>query len=860
MLPTVDPDRYHRAAQRFVAFFRELQGVFVERDDLLTQIALALIGREHVLITGPPGTAKSQLAAAVLRRILGEKTGEPSVYTRQFTESTVQTDLVGPLDFKTLMESGRTAHFTDEGILGSVHAFLDEVFDGRDMLLRGTLNLLQERELKEGAKTTRGQIECALMTSNRYLAEILEGSRETLLAFVDRVAFVNYVPKGFADPLNLALVLRRALSGEAPELRAPLAIEDLDVLQAVAESVVVPDAVCDALARLLEMLEAELALATRSDPGFVPTRYFSTRTAVRAGRVLRAICVFDKLVAAPERPLEVVGRDFARLRLHLVLGGLGPEHARALLARELDPRERRQLDILRTEREIYERCLAKLPPLPDAPKPAPPPAYAPDTGGALTALGVDELARAAQELCAASLSAAGDGRAARRFREVVATLGEKALRAGLAPAALPEATVRELANLADHLEQTSPGLRPLARWVRGRALALLDQTVLRPGVHADAALLLVAGDGKASASSLEAAADLRLKALEELVGLRHELTRLGADRDGPADDEPWRRAADRLENEVGLLFDAAFRDKVAKALASEAAPLKVIARVGPALRQLESHQARLVALGAPRGRLSGRVAGERLRPLVRGIFPARVRPASREQLLVECDELLTHLRAAGLDSVIRPEDLAAWTAAALNAGGQPADGDARAPDQDGFRALRGRLGPSALATLSQVVARRIWPDVERAAELPAQVLAAVAALLRGLDDKTRAGLCELDLARGAEQVAYLESWWAVLAGAPGPSAASVADAVSRVEAVVGSGFLRVVRDEAALAHIALEARQLADTFPACAPAVEKLAARAAHLEDVCTARLVDLISRRADAAWSGVLKRARPEG
>ena len=55
---------------------------------------------------------------------------------------------------------------------------------------------------------------------------------------------------------------------------------------------------------------------------FLPTRYLSTRTAVRAGRVLRAICVYDKLFASPNRPLVVQGKDFARLRLHLVDGHL----------------------------------------------------------------------------------------------------------------------------------------------------------------------------------------------------------------------------------------------------------------------------------------------------------------------------------------------------------------------------------------------------------------------------------------------------------------------------------------------------------------------------------------------------------
>src|SRR3954447_23442284 len=186
------------AAGRFRGVFQELSRTFVERDDLLAQIALGLLGREHVLMTGPPGTAKSGIAAAVVGRIVDERTSKPSVFARQFTESTVQTDLVGPIDFKTLMQTGRTEHFTDEGMLGAVHAFLDEVLDGRDMLLRSALNILHERELKEGTKTVTGRIECALMTSNRYLADILDNER--LVAFVDRIAFLSFVPKGFAAP------------------------------------------------------------------------------------------------------------------------------------------------------------------------------------------------------------------------------------------------------------------------------------------------------------------------------------------------------------------------------------------------------------------------------------------------------------------------------------------------------------------------------------------------------------------------------------------------------------------------------------------------------------------------------------
>ena len=67
-----------QAGDRFVAFFRELQGAFIEREDVLKQIALALLAREHVLMTGPPGTAKSQLAHRVLGRIVSQDTGGPA--------------------------------------------------------------------------------------------------------------------------------------------------------------------------------------------------------------------------------------------------------------------------------------------------------------------------------------------------------------------------------------------------------------------------------------------------------------------------------------------------------------------------------------------------------------------------------------------------------------------------------------------------------------------------------------------------------------------------------------------------------------------------------------------------------------
>ena len=87
-------DPFVEASQAFRAFFQELEGAFFERETLLVQTALGLLCREHVLVTGPPGTAKSAVANSVLGRIVDERTGLPSLFSKQLSETTVQADLI----------------------------------------------------------------------------------------------------------------------------------------------------------------------------------------------------------------------------------------------------------------------------------------------------------------------------------------------------------------------------------------------------------------------------------------------------------------------------------------------------------------------------------------------------------------------------------------------------------------------------------------------------------------------------------------------------------------------------------------------------------------------------------------------
>ncbi|MDP1821999.1 MAG: AAA family ATPase [Archangium sp.] len=357
-----DEVRFTESSTAFRGFFTELKEAFIERESLFTQLELALLCKEHLLIIGPPGTAKSAIAGAVLGRIVDEKSGRPSLFSKQLAENTVQTDLIGPVDFKVLTETGRTEHLTEEGMLGAVHAFLDEVFDGRDMLLRSILNVLHERELKHGRKVTPGRCECAVMTSNRYLSEVLQRSPETLQAFADRISFICFAPKSFARRSSRGQMLHRAQTGQRPALHARLTLQQLDVLQEAVEAVEVPPLVAEGMEELADALERDLLSQVAKLPDYVPTKYFSQRSMVKALWVLKAIVVRDRMYRRPERRLVAEPGDLEMLRHFFLLGGPVEAELDALLKQSSDPRERAQLEIIRVESKTFAQAYAKLAP------------------------------------------------------------------------------------------------------------------------------------------------------------------------------------------------------------------------------------------------------------------------------------------------------------------------------------------------------------------------------------------------------------------------------------------------------------------------------------------------------------------
>ncbi len=839
------------ARERFRAFFVELEQRFVEREDAIEQVALALLARQHVLLTGPPGTAKSALCKCVLENIVDRATGAPSVFSRQLTESTVQTDLVGPLNFKTLMESGRSEHFTDEGMLGAVHAFLDEVLDGRDMLLRSTLNMLHERELKQGAKTTKGDIECALMTTNRYLSEVLEQSKETLLAFVDRIAFVVFVPKGFGRSENLVTILERQMEGRFGGPMPLLTIQDLDILQDVAESVQFPEHCNATLVDFLQRFERETAAATRADPSFMPTRYISTRTVVRTARLLRAICALDWIMSDNSRPLRVSYKDFQKLRLTLLLSGPTASDLPDLIDRETDPRERRQLTILQTERQVFDRVVAEMPVEPTEEGAEQEPSELPSLVG-YHHKSVEEQIELCDVLVNGTRTGGTRGVEARTLlEEATAILVHRAVSSALQAGMKPhegEFAVGNLSQLANKLDKAHPAARRLAPWVRTRALDVLE-------AHLELSPVDIGHATRQSLSddwSLEQTEEHATDAVDRLYHRWRTRDALVAGGATPTDQsEPrWDRAVSDLERTLVQLWDEGLRQHLLRrqregaVLGAELdSTLELLAKP---LELMTTSGARLSWIGGRRSRVTQLVLGHRLLPILERAFTQNA-PKSRMDVAHSVESLLQKLDNAGLHWAIAPESLIAWATQALLDAVEPESTTPAEYSYQGYRALRESQPKVALCYALVEVCTHIATRTTESRTLEDAGIQVVRDLLVTLDVATLERIVELDLQRINTAFNFVSTWWDQR-----QREAQDVPPKERLQHLHASRIHLLLEDESVLLRFSLEARLLGDLIPMASERCRALQEQLVQLNERVRADLRELWDMRSAGVWNEI--------
>ena len=271
----------------------------VDRQVLVELVALALVAREHLLVVGPPGTAKSQ----AVRRIAQQFRGSYFEYLLgRFTEPT---DIFGSVDLAKLRQG--QVEIQTAGMLPEAEiAFLDEVFLGSTAILNTLLALLNERVFTRGHTRLASPLRVCVGASNSIPTE------PALEAFADRFLVRVFVESLPDEMLETLLEAGWTVNGESAPKTSSVAssIADLEVLASHAAALDLTP-IRPRLAEAIRLLrQAGISLSDR--------RVVKTQRLVAAATVLRSSLaptgadLWPVVFAVPSAEQQTLAREVLR--------------------------------------------------------------------------------------------------------------------------------------------------------------------------------------------------------------------------------------------------------------------------------------------------------------------------------------------------------------------------------------------------------------------------------------------------------------------------------------------------------------------------------------------------------------------
>ncbi len=352
---------------RFNAYFGVVNKYLKEREFVVEIIQIALLAREHVLLMGPPGNAKSLISDVILGNISNEETGNGSYYKIQMTPETTMSETHGPLDYVKLSSTSKYERIYEEGMLMSRNVFVDEIFDSRANALRNLLMLMNERAHAQGPRIIKGKIETIIAATNRYISEVYEtAGTDGPKAVIDRFAFSIFVP-GDLELTQSAVELVQTAKKQKMVL-PKLSFQDLDKLRSLVSEVEIPDSVAKFLVHLRSRIKEDTEAREESGlkaykekikngelppPPYRATKYQSPRTLNKAGGILKAIVVQEWLKSGGTRPLRATLEDVKKLEIFFTLNGPRADFIEQEIGRAVNEHEKVQLMSIKQERETF---------------------------------------------------------------------------------------------------------------------------------------------------------------------------------------------------------------------------------------------------------------------------------------------------------------------------------------------------------------------------------------------------------------------------------------------------------------------------------------------------------------------------
>ncbi len=233
------------ARERLRRIREELTQTFLERSDVIDGALAALLAGQHVLLIGPPGTAKSMLADELCRRLDGA-----AYFQWLLTKFSTPEELFGAVSLRAL-ENDEYRRVTTHKLPEAHIAFLDEVFKANSSILNSILTLMNERRFHNGREAADVPLITLFGASNELPEE------DELQALYDRF-LLRFVVGYIADEFRFL----RMLQGRPAGARSSLTLSELRGLQEGARRVAVPQHVFRSLADIRRELGRKQIIAS----------------------------------------------------------------------------------------------------------------------------------------------------------------------------------------------------------------------------------------------------------------------------------------------------------------------------------------------------------------------------------------------------------------------------------------------------------------------------------------------------------------------------------------------------------------------------------------------------------------------
>lgn len=301
----VDFDDLQAAAEgpikKFNAIMEFANKVIVGRNVEIELIMLAILTKQHVMLCGQHGIAKSLLATTIFDCFT-----DATTFKIQLMKSTQTDQVFGPLNMTRYQKDAVWEHNT-EGHLPRAHfAFLDEFYRAADMVLPSMMSLLNERVFYNGATPHNCPLVTAIGTTN-----LVTESAE-LDAVHDRFLFWAHMNP--LDSNSRLEMLNSQASYEEVERPDSMSLHELSLIQEGLKAVTIDQDVVQCLSSL------HTSFVNKAAKG---SRYISDRRVVQTLSLLRAAAflqgereVDSSILASAEKVWLGIGRYEAEESVH----------------------------------------------------------------------------------------------------------------------------------------------------------------------------------------------------------------------------------------------------------------------------------------------------------------------------------------------------------------------------------------------------------------------------------------------------------------------------------------------------------------------------------------------------------------